>query len=315
MAEAIIIDAHMHLFHSSVEGQRAKEDYEIWEYGDKADVCFGKYGGDPEDAIKAMKDAGASKAVVVHLFVAEAFQASAISGLNADIHENKKHEEKRTIKERLGEELKRSNAWVCGVARKYPQLVPFICVDPCLLSIKETEAHIREMVENQGAKGIKVHPEAQGFYMNDERMLQIIRACVDFKLPIVTHSGPSRSGDSYAEPRTFTEVLKTFPDLCLVLAHMGGGSWGQLREVAREFTNAVFDCSEIIEWTGSVNGPSDRELAQLILDVGPERVMMGTDFPWYDIDHNVRQVMELPLLSEEQKKDILGANAIRILNL
>ncbi|GAI54065.1 unnamed protein product [marine sediment metagenome] len=42
---------------------------------------------------------------------------------------------------------------------------------------------------------------------------------------------------------------------------------------------------------------------------------MGSDFPWYDIDHSVERVMELPLLSTEQKEALLGANAIRILGL
>ncbi len=42
---------------------------------------------------------------------------------------------------------------------------------------------------------------------------------------------------------------------------------------------------------------------------------MGSDFPWYDTDHNVERVMDLPLLAPEQKEEILGANAKRILKL
>ena len=43
--------------------------------------------------------------------------------------------------------------------------------------------------------------------------------------------------------------------------------------------------------------------------------MMGSDFPWYDLDHTVERVMGLPLLSTEEKEGILGANALNILNL
>ena len=70
-----------------------------------------------------------------------------------------------------------------------------------------------------------------------------------------------------------------------------------------------------MEWTGAPNAPSDRQLAQLILDVGSDRVMMGTDFPWYDLDHSAELVMGLPLLSQEEKEAILGANAARFLDL
>ena len=42
---------------------------------------------------------------------------------------------------------------------------------------------------------------------------------------------------------------------------------------------------------------------------------MGSDFPWYDLDHTVDRVMELPLLSREEKEGIMGANAVRILDM
>ena len=45
------------------------------------------------------------------------------------------------------------------------------------------------------------------------------------------------------------------------------------------------------------------------------RVMMGSDYPWYDLDHTVERVLALPLLAEEEKHAILGANALAILGL
>ena len=43
--------------------------------------------------------------------------------------------------------------------------------------------------------------------------------------------------------------------------------------------------------------------------------MLGTDFPWYDLDHTVERVMALPLLSREEKEGMLGANAVGLLDL
>ena len=131
----------------------------------------------------------------------------------------------------------------------------------------------------------------------------------------MTHSGPSQGDNQDAEPKALAEVLKVVPDLRLIAAHVGGAAWRQTSEFAQAFPKVYFDCSEIIHWTGAPNAPSDRELAQLILDVGPERVMMGSDFPWYDIDHTIERVMELPLLANEQKEAILGANAKSFLNM
>ena len=53
----------------------------------------------------------------------------------------------------------------------------------------------------------------------------------------------------------------------------------------------------------------------MILDIGSHRVMMGSDFPWYDLDHSIERVFSLPLLSREEKERIIGANAVEILGL
>jgi len=311
----VIIDAHLHLYRSRAHGLLDKENYEVWEYGPKADVRFSSCGGDLEEALKSVDEAGASRAVVVNLFAPSLFRPQAIADLPKDLDKTQKERAINEIDANMGEGLRAFNIWVCDVVKKHPQLVPFIGVDPSVLSIEETQAHVREMVDHHGARGIKVHPVVQRFYMHDERMLPILRTCVELGLPIITHSGPARGNDQYAEPRAFAEVLKAFPELRLVLAHMGGGVWRQLPEIAKAFPNVYLDLCEIIEWTGAPNAPTDHELAQLIVDVGPGRVMMGSDFPWYDIDHTVERVMELPLLSKEQKEAVLGANAIRILGI
>ena len=97
---------------------------------------------------------------------------------------------------------------------------------------------------------------------------------------------------------------------------MGNASWDQTLELAETFPNAVFDCCEIMTWSGAgPNAPKPAQLGRLIKDVGPERVMMGTDFPWWDHKQGIEDVMRIPGLSTEEKEGILGANATRILGI
>jgi predicted TIM-barrel fold metal-dependent hydrolase len=315
MTEPVIVDTHVHFYGDHKQYLLSKATYEVWEYGAKENVTGSPYGGDPKDILRAMDAAGASKAVLLNLFAVSRIRDRAVADLPEGLNEDQKQEAIRQIDASMGERLKSTNRWCCDVAGTHPQLVPFIATDPWELGVEEAQDHIREMVEKRGAKGIKVHQGLQRFYLHDERMLPICRLCIETDLPILAHSGPVRGAEQYAEPRAYAEALKTFPELRLVLAHLGGGAWRQTPEIAQAFPNVYFDCSEIIEWTGAPNAPSDRELAQLVLDVGPERVMLASDFPWYDIGHAVERIMELPLLSEEQKEAILGANAIRILKL
>lgn len=68
---------------------------------------------------------------------------------------------------------------------------------------------------------------------------------------------------------------------------------------------------------GSVCGGSEAslELAGLVRDIGPDRVLLGSDYPWYEPAHSAELVEDLPLLSRAEKDAILGENAARILRL
>jgi predicted TIM-barrel fold metal-dependent hydrolase len=53
----------------------------------------------------------------------------------------------------------------------------------------------------------------------------------------------------------------------------------------------------------------------MIRRIGSHRVLFGSDFPWYDVESTIDQVMDLPHLNRDEKEAILGANAIRTLGL
>ena len=293
MAGPILIDSHLHIYETKEEGRSSKEGYQIWEYGEKSDVKFSKYDGDVEDALDAMDKAGFSKAVVVNLFGS--------SG-----------QEKGPA---LAEELKAYNRWGCDVAAPQDSLVAYINADPFILPGDEMAAHIRDMVQNHGARGVKLHPVTQRFEMGDPRMAPTYETCQDLGIPIVSHSGPERAGSAFGTPKAYASVLENYPDLTMVLAHLGGGAWTETLEIAQAYPHAYFDCCEIMEWTGGTNAPTYEQLGELIKGIGPERVVMGSDFPWYDLDRSIDIVMGLPGLAQEEKEGMLGANAVRILGL
>jgi predicted TIM-barrel fold metal-dependent hydrolase len=307
----LVVDAHMHVYETKAEGERQKAGYEIWEYGAKRGVPFSRCGGDVEDALASMRKAGYVHAVTVNLFAADLAREEALAGLPPGADRARAVAEVDAI---MGDRLRAFNQWACGVARAHPEITPYVAVDPGILSPEANVAHLRELVA-LGARGVKLHPVVQRFSPGDPGMLPVYRACVELGLVVLSHSGTARGATQFAEPRAFAAVLRQFPELTVVLAHLGGGSWRQSAELARAFPNVCFDCCEIVEWTGAPNAPSEEALARLIRDIGPQRVMLGTDFPWYDLDHTVERVMALPLLSREEKEGMLGANAVRILRL
>ena len=315
MAEPIKIDSHVHLYRSREEGAADKSGYEIWEYGARPDVCFSDCLGTVDEALAEMESAGISKAVVVNLFIGEQARARKMAALPDSLGGSEREKALAEIEAEVVDEMKAFNRWICGVAREHPEIVPFIGADVTVLAGDAGAAYVRDMVENHGGRGVKLHGAVQGFSMADERLWPIYAACQELGVSIVGHSGPDRRDAGFAEPRAFGSMLAAFPRLNVALAHMGGATWSQALEIAETYPNAYFDCCEIIEWTEGENAPTEMQLAQLIKGIGPRRVMMGSDFPWYDLDRTVDRVMELPLLSTEEKEGILGSNAVDILRL
>lgn len=310
-----IIDVHMHIYPSREYGRSRKSTYQVWEYGEKADTPFSRYAGDVEDALDAIRRSPVDRAVVVNLFAVSIARANAIAELPSTLDPVARERAIVEIDATMGDRLKQSNHVACDLARRHPELIAFVSADPWALDQAAGPAHLRDAVMNQGARGVKLHPVLQQFDASDPRMFPIYETCVDLDIPIVAHSGPARSGPQYAEPRAFAEMLRAFPRLRVVLAHLGGGAWRQTAEIARAFPNASFDCCEILAWIGASNAPDEHQFARLIKEVGAERVLMGSDFPWYDLDYSVERIMGLPLLSREEKTAILGGNAVRLLRL
>ena len=316
MAGPLIIDVHMHVFESKEQGRRAKGSYEGWEFGDPDNPpAYSSYDGDVAAALAAIEEAGASRAVMVHFFLpligAQDRVDQAGHGLDAAARTRAINELDPT----LGERLKESNVRACAAVKYHPELLPFVCIDPWVLGPQEARDHLVDLVERHGARGIKLHSVSQRFFMGDRRMWPVYEACVELDVPIVAHSGRNLAEQQFSEPRAFAEVYERFPDLKLVMAHLGNGSWRQTTDLADAYPNALFDTSEVTEWYGAPLAPTPAELARLIKDVGPERVMLGTDFPWWSPAHCVERIMDLPILSTEEKEGILGANAARLLGV
>lgn len=315
MATPLKIDSHVHIYRDRPEAVREKSGYEVWEYGELSGVHASEAIGLIDDFIDSMRRADIAKAVTVNLFSAQVARENAIATIGDEIPGSQRDRRLAEIDAHIGEDLKAFNRWACDTARRHPEITAFVAADVHALTPRDCAAHIRDMVENHGAGGVKLHGAFQRFDMSDERLWPVYAVCRELALPIIGHAGPDRLGLGYAEPRAFRRALQAFPEVRMVLAHLGGAAWQQAAEVAAAFDNAFFDCCEIIEWTGAPNAPTDRQLAGLIRTIGVDRVMMGSDYPWYDLDHTVERVMALPLLAEEEKHAILGVNAQRILGL
>lgn len=156
-----------------------------------------------------------------------------------------------------------------------------------------------------GLRGVKIHSDMQQVSLLDPRMDALYEACEN-RCPMLLHMGDERY--AYDNPRMIPEILRRFPHLQLICAHMGGYSeWDQAREYLKD-ENVLFDCSSTSFALGA-DGWRD-----IIRYFGTERVMFGSDFPMWDPGKEVALLQSLGLGNDALEK-ILYKNAQEYLGL
>jgi uncharacterized protein len=314
MTEPLKIDTHIHLYSSREEGQWWKAGYEIWEYGERDGVHFSKDTGTLDETVAVLGRGGFAHGVVVNLFSADLFRLQYESTLPAEAAGAERAQAMARFDATISERYVAFNRWLMDTLADVPAISGFVAIDPGALSPERNVEHLREMAE-RGARGVKLHPVVQKFEPNDPRMHPVYQACIELGLTVLSHTGPAKGGEPFGEVPAFAPMLAEFPGLSVLLAHLGGGKWRETLAIAQAFPNVAFDLCEIIEWAGAPNAPTSEELAGLIRDIGPERVVLASDYPWYEPSHTAELVQSLPVLSQGEKNAILGENAARILHL
>ena len=301
-----LVDMHVHLYEDSDAGRQAKDRYMIWEYGDDPGVEFSASPGDVSTLTSVYEKAGFERAIVMHLFDTALAREQAITAGRLATAE---------AAVAAAEAMRASNRWIARAVRDNPVAEVLISVDPAALPPQAITAHLAELA-SAGVLGVKLHPVSHSFAPNDPRLHPMYELCADAGLVVLSHSGPGPAGSAgSARPSDFAPVLRKWPDLRLVLAHLGGASWRETAAVAADFPQLVFDLSEIIEWTGAPHAPTASELSALIRQIGADRVMLGSDFPWYDPLRTADRVAGLPRLSNAERAAVLGGTAMRVFGL
>jgi hypothetical protein len=309
LSDPTVVDVHVHVFEDPNDPMR--DGYDIWEYGELAGVEVSEQRGTVDDLLGALVGEPCAHCVVLGMFVPDAEIAA--EGHRLPPHDDPAARD-TALRRSLPDRLRSYNEWILQTASRSPHLTPLIAADPSVLGGKAGAEHLRSATEG-GAKGIKLHPVLQGFFPGDPGMEEIYSLCEELDLTVLSQSGTARTAPQFADPFAFSGVMEAHPRLHLLLAHLGGASWHQVRDFAAAFPTVSFDLCEIIAWTGAPNAPTADELGLLIRDIGADRVLFGTDFPWYDLDRTIDQLMELPHLSDEERRGILGENAIRRMGL
>lgn len=186
------------------------------------------------------------------------------------------------------------------------RILPFPSIHPDFADFREEIARIKDI----GMKGIKMHPQYQGFEIDEDRVLPIYEVLAAHDLILTLHAGFDISfpTDPSASPDKTARVIERFPELRIVACHFGG--WRQWDEVKQYLAgkNLFFETSY------TIGDLPDEKVLELIRLHGEDRILFGTDSPWKDQAKAVEEIGSLSL-PEGTREKIFHGNAERLLGL
>ena len=169
---------------------------------------------------------------------------------------------------------------------------------------EDPDGEIRYILE-AGFKGIKLHPDIQGFPIDDERLFPVYDYLQD-RLLVLIHCGDPRHDNSH--PRRLKRIMDEFPHLQVIAAHLGG--WTMFDTAVRYLKDkdCYFDLSSCFQFL-----PPER-MKKYITCYGADRVLFGSDFPIWSPQKEVEAFLRLELSTDDLEK-IAYRNAARLLEI
>jgi len=183
------------------------------------------------------------------------------------------------------------------------------------------EVELKRLKEN-GIKGIKLHPDYQNTFIDDDKYIKIVDKAFELGLIVITHSGVDYGS---------AEEVKVTPDRVknllsklnhkgiFVLAHMGYTyKWDMIIDEFKGY-DIYFDLALSLGTLirNNVKTPlmDEKTLLKFINTFGSERILFATDSPWMNQKESVEVINSYKSIKDSDKENIMYKNAIRLLDI
>lgn len=206
------------------------------------------------------------------------------------------------------------------VAGNPDALIGFLSVDP---TQEGWQDELREGHQDLGLKGIKLLSMYAGFRPDDPSVEPLWRYARDHGLPVLLHTGTTFVAQAPLEctlPRHLDPVAIRFPDVKIILAHLGHPYEGECVAVIRKHPNVYADVSALHYRPFQLY-----HSLMLVQEYGVwDKLLFGTDYPFTTVDaslaglrslNNMLEGTALPRLDADEIESVIYRDSLSILDL
>jgi predicted TIM-barrel fold metal-dependent hydrolase len=216
--------------------------------------------------------------------------------------------------------LRVPNEYIAAYAASHPQkVIGFGAIDPAVDPIDET---LDEIVRLK-LRGVKLGPIYQNIHPADPRMMKVYQFCQAHQLPIMIHQGTTfvRTGPlKYALPILLDDVAVEFPELRMIIAHLGHPWIADTLVLIRKHPHLYSDISALHYRPWQFYNALIMAKEYGVLD----KLLFGSDYPFTTPEaqiHGLRNInhfaegTNLPRLSGEEIERLIYSPTLTCLGL
>jgi len=163
------------------------------------------------------------------------------------------------------------------------------------------QGEIDQFSELKGFVGFKFLSDYHKYPITDPRYQPALEYADKHKLLILMHTWGKSPYDS---PVLVEKLASKYSYVTFLMGHSGYGEWEKAIQVARDYHNVYLELTAAY----AVNGVID----WMVLEAGSEKIVFGTDLPWFDPHYGIGCVL-FSRIADEDRHNILHRNAERIL--
>jgi predicted TIM-barrel fold metal-dependent hydrolase len=207
-------------------------------------------------------------------------------------------------------EIDGANAYVYEAMKQHPdRILGFGWADPNL-GVQRAKDTVKRCIHEYGFYGVKLNGAQNSFYIDDPVLsIPVIEAVAETGKLLAFHVGAD--APEHTHPFRVGKIARRFPEVQIVMVHMGGAAVPDLSDAAVEMAQEHPNLTLI--------GSGVRAIAVLkaIKTLGSTRVCFGSDTPFALMHVEVATYNALldGEVSDQEKRNVMAGNMIRLLNL
>jgi predicted TIM-barrel fold metal-dependent hydrolase len=193
------------------------------------------------------------------------------------------------------------------------------CVFSRIVELKYVE-ELTQLSLADRVVGLKFYLGYEEYSPNDERLYQLYEYCEKHAVPIMFHTGVLEAGSSglleYSHPLQVDRVATRFPNLTIVMAHMGNPWLIDCAAVLAKNENVYADMSAFFAENKSITAHDVEVFKQRMEQVrvflySYDKFLFGTDYPLYSQKEYLGAVEALDMQPGERER-VMHANAAKM---